>query len=123
MSPVNVLYIHHGGGRAGVQNNLARFWSAMDRASFAPHLACQHDGLLTERAAELGLPVLKLKLPAWRKLWQRLGMRGCVRRLADYCRAEHIRLVVANDFWFAPHAILAAGQAGVPSLVYVRLSD
>ncbi len=119
----NILYIHHGAGHGGVQNNLARFWTAMDREAFQPHLAYSEEGLLSARAVELGIPHLRLPLPAWRKLIDRLRMGACLKQLAEYGRRHHVRLVVANDFWYAPHAIRAAERMGVPSLVYVRLSD
>jgi glycosyltransferase involved in cell wall biosynthesis len=119
----DILFIHHGRGKGGVQNNLARFWAAMDRSRFRPHLAYEYEGILSQRARELGIDSIRLKLPAWRKLLQRLRMGSCVKQLADYCKRKGIKLVIANDFWFAPHAILTSRRIDGKALAYVRVSD
>lgn len=116
--PARVLYIHPGVGIGGAQVNLSRVVGKLDQRRFEPFVLCSPGSYLERHAT--GARILTLNLPPWRKArgWPflfpcLLGIRGMIRR---HC----INLVIANDFWYSPLAVLAGRLAGVPSIVHVQ---
>lgn len=113
-----VLFLHPGKGVGGAQTQLRHALDGLAAKGFAP---CWYRAAGADQAAECSAAtIFSGAFPPWRKLGGWAGLPACVLRLRRICLRHGVRLVVANDFWYAPLAVLVSRLTGIPCIVHVH---
>jgi glycosyltransferase involved in cell wall biosynthesis len=118
---MKVLCIQKSTGRGGAKNSLLETLTAMRRGEdLHPHVIAGTNGQFTERCAEIGVPFSVVRLPEWRKFFERLVFSRKMRGIARKHAGTGIDWVISNEMWWAPHAVQIAKLLGCRSAVMVR---
>jgi glycosyltransferase involved in cell wall biosynthesis len=118
--PAPLLFVDHAAALGGAEHSLLMILERLDRAHWAPHLACR-PGSLAERAAALGIPVHLTPQPRLRRsLSALLDLGKGVRALAKVAHETDAKLLVANTVRAAFYAAPAAHLARIPFVWYRR---
>ncbi len=120
LRPTPLLFVDHATDLGGAEHSLLMILELLDRARWAPHLACQSSPL-AERASALGVPVHITPLPRLRRSLSAVGdLVSGTRGLARVARETGAALVIANTARAAFYAAPAARWARVPFVWYWR---
>jgi glycosyltransferase involved in cell wall biosynthesis len=102
-----ILFCSHVVEWGGAETVLADLIAALDRARFAPHLACPGAGPLPARASELGATVHELRIGG-RSAWSKAcSVPGAARSLRGIAQRIGARLLYANTMIAGYAAVLA----------------
>jgi glycosyltransferase involved in cell wall biosynthesis len=125
-TPRRVLFVNHASRVSGAELSLLGLLARMDRARYAPLVACP-DGPLARRLRRLGVEhVLAPVRPIRRTrdlasgLFTVLRIGSSAVRLAHVIRRRRIDIVHANSTTAYLHAVLPARLTGVPVVWHVR---
>lgn len=109
--PWPVLLMVRSLGLGGTERQLTHIACGLDRASFAPHVACvDSSGFRSQDLAEAGVPVLELPMDS---LWGASALRNAA-RLRRYIRENGILAVHTFDTPMNLFGVPAARAGGAP---------
>jgi glycosyltransferase involved in cell wall biosynthesis len=117
----NVLLLQASPEFGGSRKSLLSLIEALREGNYSPAVACSGPGWVTEQLNRRSVPWIQLPFFAWRKWLERFRVSPSIRR--DWMaalRPRDVRLIHSNEFWWAPHAILAARLLSIPSAVHLR---
>ncbi len=104
----------------GGQLNLLALLGRLDRSRFESSVICHQEGPFTEqfKAWDVSLTLFDMGRLRQRFFW---GFAPRRRRLAAWFKEKGIQLMVANSFPAAKLGILAARDAGIPSILFKQI--
>lgn len=105
----------------GSRRSLISLVEILRADGYTPVVACAHPGWVTDQLQQRSIAWIQLPFYAWRKWLERFRVNPSIRHTwMTQLRPHRFQLIHSNEFWWAPHAILAARQLGIPSLVHLR---
>lgn len=118
---MRVVFIQKSTGRGGAKNSLAESLTAIRRdSSIDVRVLAGAPGLFVDRCQALGVRCDIVRLPEWRKFFDRLGFSGAMKSAAGLLRDAAPDWVISNEMWWAPHAARIARHLGCRSAVILR---
>lgn len=117
---VPVLFIASGASAGGAETHLRRLVARLQQDRYHIIVVCKPDSYLARTLPHKAVEVWKVDIPSWRKFGGRLRMPLFVSRISEKAKSVGVRLVVANDFWTAPHTLRIAKRIGVPSICLIQ---
>lgn len=117
----HILFLQATTKFGGSKRSLLGLIEALQGSSFQPVVAYGKHGWLVEQLDRLQVPHVLLPFFAWRKWLERFRVRPSIHK-AWLPALSHwpIALVHSNEFWTAPHAVIAAAALKVPCVVHLR---
>jgi glycosyltransferase involved in cell wall biosynthesis len=118
-----ILYVHGMESIGGAEQDLLLLLRRLDRTQWSPVVACPPQGEFRNRVEALGIPVVPITLPPWRKFSSWVRRQGAVRDLSTVlgiCRPDFIHV---NDLWWVPHTVRAVERLTprvIPVIAHVR---
>ena len=122
--PYRVLYLHGDWLVGGAKQDVITMVRGLDRTRFEPLVACPEGALgLSDELTQSHVRFLPVRsLPGWRKLKSFPLLPFVIYQLSRMLVRERIALLHVNDYWWAPHCIVAAKLAGIACVVHIRLA-
>jgi glycosyltransferase involved in cell wall biosynthesis len=117
--PANVLYVNSVPYLGGAECSLLILMSHLDRRRYRPYLVTREEGLLSEGAIDVGIPVFAQPFP-WLSRRRPWVYGGSVWRLVRTIRRNRISLVHTNCDRSLSHVMRACRLARVPYVSHVR---
>jgi glycosyltransferase involved in cell wall biosynthesis len=117
--PANVLYVNSIPYLGGAECSLLTLMSHLDRRRYCPYLVTREEGLLSEGAIEIGIPVFAQPFP-WLSRRRPWVYGESVWRLVRTIRRNRISLVHTNCDRSLSHVMRACRLARVPYISHVR---
>jgi glycosyltransferase involved in cell wall biosynthesis len=118
-----ILHVHGMESIGGAEQDLLLLLRRLDPTQWSPMVACPPQGEFRNRLEALGIPVVPITLPPWRKVSSWVHRQRAVRdfsRLLGICRPH---LIHVNDLWWVPHTIRAVERLTprvIPVVAHVR---
>lgn len=118
-----ILYLHGMTTIGGAEQDLLLLLQRLDRTQWNPTVACPAQGVFWSRIETLGIPVVPVTLPPWRKLSSLLSRYVAIRNLSANLSRLQPDLIHVNDLWWVPHTIRAVRRLSgrrIPVIAHVR---
>lgn len=116
-----VLLLQSSPDFGGSRRSLISLVEILRDAGYVPVVASSNPGWVTEQLQQRSIAWIQLPFYAWRKWLERFRVGPSIRKTwMARLRPHRFQLIHSNEFWWAPHAILAAHHLGIPSLVHLR---
>jgi glycosyltransferase involved in cell wall biosynthesis len=118
--PMRVIFIQKTTGRGGAKKSLAETLVAMRGGGLKPRVIVGERGPFVETCTALDVRCDIVRLPEWRKFFERIRFAGAMRTAAELVRESNPDWVISNEMWWGPHAARIARHLGCRSAVILR---
>ncbi len=108
MSQPIVLYIQDHANNAGSQQSLLMLAKSIKNLGYQPVVVVCEDGWLTDKLSECSIQTEIIKLPAWRKPFERLTNWSYISRLKTILLKYKPSIIHSNEIWVNPYAVRAS---------------
>jgi len=118
-----ILYVHGMDVIGGAEKDLLALVRRLDRTQWSPLVACPEHGAFRTSVEALGIPVLPVGLPPWRKLSSILSRYSAVTTFSTLLSSLRPALIHVNDIWWVPHTVRAVKRltgSVIPVIAHVR---
>ena len=118
-----ILYVHGMEAIGGAERDLLLLLRELDRTEWSPTVACPKEGPFRAHVEALGIPVVPIALPPWRKFSSILSRQAAVRVFSALLSRLRPALIHVNDIWWVPHTICAVNSLTggvIPVIAHVR---
>ncbi len=113
-----VLFLHGINSIGGAERDLLSIIKAL--SGFHPIVVCPSDEPLVSLVRSIGVPVICMSFPPWRKVKSLPVVIPAMYRLFRILVNQKIDLLHINDLWWAPMGLAASRLAGIPCVTHVR---
>ncbi|MDH3236915.1 MAG: glycosyltransferase [Deltaproteobacteria bacterium] len=94
--------------------------AGLENSAFYANVLAGESGPMIERYRELGLRVYIAPIPEWRKLFHRPRFPIAIPRLSTIVSDFAPEVIVSNEIWWSPHALLMSKRLGCRSACIIR---
>lgn len=118
----SILFVHGLSAIGGAERDLLGLLKRLDRRAWQPAVACPASGPFRAAVESLGVPVVPLVLPPWRKLSSLVGRYRGVWQVRELLLRLTPALIHVNDLWWVPHTVRAVVRLPyrLPLIAHVR---
>lgn len=113
-----VLFLQGMASIGGAERDLLTIIKAL--RGFDPVVVCPCQEPLVSLVRDVGVPVVCMNMPPWRKVKALPLILPSMYRLFRILVSHKIDVLHINDLWWAPIGLAAARLAGVPCITHVR---
>ena len=113
-----VLLLHGITSIGGAERDLLAIIKALH--GFDPVVVCPDKEPLVSLVRDIGVPVICINMPPWRKVKALPLILPAMYRLFRILVSHRINLLHINDLWWAPIGLAASRLAGIPCITHVR---
>ena len=118
-----ILYVHGMEAIGGAEQDLLVLLRSLHRTEWSPTVACPERGAFRTRVEALGIPVVPVALPPWRKFSSIFSRHAAVRTFSTLLSSLRPALIHVNDIWWVPHTVRAVNRltgSAIPVIAHVR---
>ncbi|HIA14893.1 MAG TPA: glycosyltransferase family 1 protein [Nitrospirales bacterium] len=113
-----VLYLQGVASIGGAERDLLAMIKALH--GFDPIVVCPNQDPLVSLVRDVGVPVVCMNMPSWRKVKALPLILPAIYRLFRILVSHKIDVLHINDLWWAPIGLAASRLAGIPCITHVR---